>query len=43
MEEAESNPSQEANLSLKQAKAKFLRYKLEAQRKLEEQNSLAEP
>ena len=32
-EEAESNPSQEANLSLQQAKAKFLRYKLEAQRK----------
>lgn len=31
--EAESNPSQEANLSLQHAKAKFLRCKLEAQRK----------
>jgi len=32
-EEAESNPPQEAHLSLQQAMAKFLRYKLEAQRK----------
>jgi hypothetical protein len=32
-EEAESNPSQKANLTLQQAKAKFLRYKLETQGK----------
>ena len=32
-EEAESNPSQEANLSLQHAKAKYLRHKREAQRK----------
>lgn len=32
-EEAENNPSQEANNNLQHAKAKFLRHKLEAQRK----------
>ena len=31
--EAEDNPSQEANINLPHAKAKFLRHKLEAQRK----------
>ena len=42
--EAESNPSQESNLSIQRAKAKFLRHKLEAQRKnWRNKNSITQP